>query len=128
MPLHASPSPQIQPIPPRIPSGAEPTDGRKAARFWDFMNVADRPLLPVDFGNSARLSRPPLSDSRLAAGGHGRSARPLFRSSWILSPASAGGWCARGPRTDGLAPRDMRHLPSSRESADGTDSGPEGTY
>jgi hypothetical protein len=48
MPLHDSPSlPQIRPIHPRIPPAAERTDGRKAARFWDVMNVADRPLQTV---------------------------------------------------------------------------------
>ena len=48
MHLHASPTlPQGQPIPPRKPPAAEQIDGRKAARFSDVMNVADRPVADI---------------------------------------------------------------------------------
>jgi hypothetical protein len=52
---------------------------------------------------------------------------PVPRPLRVLSPASARGWCARGPRSDGRAPRDTRRWPSSRGSAGGSGSGPAGT-
>ena len=85
----------------------------------------DRQLSESDYHEARQRTAPSRKNPSEPRGS--RSARPHLRSSRILSPASARGWCARGPRSDGLAPRDMRRLPSSRESAGGSDSGPAGT-
>lgn len=56
-----------------------------------------------------------------------RFCRACMPAGKVVSPAFAAGGCAQGPRSDGPAPRDTWHWPSSRGNAGDSGSGPAST-
>jgi len=85
------------------------------------------PLPPRVSPQTRRYRRRPLPTHQRHSRDRRRCRKALPIALRVVSPASAKGWCARGPRSDGRAPRDTLRWPSLQGSAGDSGSGPAGT-